>query len=59
MDYLKRILQEILSSGTGSVSSIDCINFTSSVPKLTKTDGQKSLERFISSQWLKLVQFNS
>lgn len=46
-------MKEIASSDSGSVSSIDCINQSSNIPKLTKTDAQKALDKFLESQWLK------
>ena len=54
-DLLKLILEEIVTSDSGTVSSIDCINFSSSVQKLSKSDAQQAMEKFISSQWLKEV----
>jgi len=53
IDLLKYILKEIVASETGTISSIDCINFTSSVTKLGKSDAQKALEKFLESKWLK------
>jgi len=53
IDLLKHILKEIIASETGTVSSIDCINFTSTVSKLGKSDAQKALDKFLSSNWLK------
>jgi len=52
---MKYILKEIVSSEAGTISSIDCINFTSTVSKLGKSDAQKALEKFLSSKWLKEV----
>jgi len=54
-DLLKLVLEEIVTSDTGMVSSIDCINFSTSVQKLSKSDAQRAMEKFISSQWLKEV----
>jgi len=53
LDLMKYILKEIVSSEAGTISSIDCINFTSTVSKLGKSDAQKALEKFLSSKWLK------
>jgi len=53
IDLLKHILKEIVASETGTLSSIDCINFTSTVSKLGKSDAQKALDKFLSSKWLK------
>lgn len=51
-ELFKWVLKEIVSSESGSVSSIDCINQSSYIQKLTKTDAQKALDKFLASQWL-------
>lgn len=48
-------MKEIVSSDSGTVSSIDCINQSFNIQKLTKSDAQKALDKFISSHWLKEV----
>jgi hypothetical protein len=48
-------MKEIISSETGSVSSTDCINHSADIPKLSKTDAQKTLDKFFAAQWLKEV----
>jgi hypothetical protein len=48
-------MKEIVSTETGSVSSTDCINHSSNIPKLSKTDAQKALDKFLAAQWLKEV----
>jgi len=53
LELLKCILKEIVASENGTVSSIDCINYSSNIQKLSKSDAQKALEHYISSQWLK------
>lgn len=50
-------MKEIASSESGSVSSIDCINQSSNIQKLSKTDAQKALDKFLESQWLKEVYY--
>lgn len=50
-------MKEILASSNGSVSSIDCINFSSAIQKLSKSEAQKALDKFFTSQWLKEVCF--
>ncbi|XP_046649269.1 non-structural maintenance of chromosomes element 1 homolog [Daphnia pulicaria] len=53
LDLFKWIMKEIISSETGSVSSTDCINHSADIPKLSKTDAQKTLDKFFAAQWLK------
>jgi hypothetical protein len=55
LDLFKWILKEIVSTETGSVSSTDCINHSANIPKLSKTDAQKALDKFFAAQWLKEV----
>jgi len=50
-------MKEIVSTETGSVSSTDCINHSANIPKLSKSDAQKTLDKFLAAQWLKEVLF--
>ena len=54
-DLFKWIMKEIISTESGSVSSIDCINQSANIPKLSKSDAQKALDKFLASRWLKEV----
>ena len=56
MELIKRILKEIVSSETGAVSSIDCINYSADIPKLTKSDAQVTMDKLKTSLWVKEVR---
>jgi len=56
MELIKRILKEIVSSETGAVSSIDCINYSADIPKLTKSDAQVTMDKLQTSLWVKEVR---